>query len=189
MPAREGFNRQEQQPEDAGDKFAALCWSIFHQHAEIRRKMKTQLRPKNQNIGRQEQRHARDDIAAEHPNRALRAAELNEQQRDGQQLEERVESPPALDQRDIGPQNPGNAEQQEQDRQAASRGREFAAKLGQAERGEQHNQPNDDQYAGGRGRPWQRYREYHGKTIGQSHEVFAIERHKCQRSALLIEKR
>jgi len=62
------------------------------------------------------------------------------------------------------------------DYQAAGRGREFAAKLGQAQRGEQHNQPSDDQYTGGRGRPWQRYRDRHRQPIGEPRQAHAIEK-------------
>ena len=83
---------------------------------------------------RQQQHHAgTKSIAAEHPQSAIRAAELHEQQRNHQQLEKRVRGPSSARAALTSAHSiPSSAEQEEQHRQTARRRRQFAAKSAQS---------------------------------------------------------
>ncbi len=115
-----------------------------------------------------EQRGARGEEPAEHPVALRRAAELDDQQRDDQQLQIGLGG---TQRRRRARHRPGDAEKHqraEQDRQAGGRIGELAAQLGEADRRHQRDEPERRQDAGRRGRPRKRDRDGDGEPFGHA---------------------
>ena len=125
------IERDREQPERADQELRALRDVVAHRNAGQlvrhvvplpRRQIPFDLEPP-----RDDQQHgARDEKSVKHRRAAAGAAELRQQQRDHQQLEESVKAREPLGETDIGPEHADRRGDDEQHRQAAGRGHELA---------------------------------------------------------------